>query len=356
LRDVLATDLFGSGADRPPATAEPDAESHREARLRAVAARPASRGAVRVADRRSGVALRRRVRRLIWGAAGAASPPATRYERAVDTELDRPLPGVIRTDRLVVRQRYRVDSRIELHFPRGRPRGFVIVHAGHDAGVQAARWPLLEMLARRGYLIAMADMPLHGWNPRPEVRTSRYGALVLTTHDLLALVDGVRGRLLRFFLDPIVATVDVAQRLGFRTVDMVGLSGGGWTTTLAAAVDPRIRRSYPVAGSVPTYLRSEPRNQGDVEQILPALLRRADYQDLYILGALEAGRRQLQVLNAGDPCCYAVREPPTYVAAVQRAVRRARGGTFELRIDRSTEHTISAAASELIVRDLTAGS
>lgn len=31
----------------------------------------------------------------------------------------------------------------------------------------------------------------------------------------------------------------------------MGLSGGGWTTTLAAALDPRIDLSIPIAGSIP---------------------------------------------------------------------------------------------------------
>lgn len=32
---------------------------------------------------------------------------------------------------------------------------------------------------------------------------------------------------------------------------MVGLSGGGWTTTDYSALDPRITLSLPVAGSLP---------------------------------------------------------------------------------------------------------
>jgi hypothetical protein len=34
---------------------------------------------------------------------------------------------------------------------------------------------------------------------------------------------------------------------------MFGLSGGGWSTTIAAALDPRITLSVPVAGSVPKF-------------------------------------------------------------------------------------------------------
>ena len=38
---------------------------------------------------------------------------------------------------------------------------------------------------------------------------------------------------------------------------MAGLSGGGWTTTIASALDPRIVLSFPVAGSVPFAMRDE---------------------------------------------------------------------------------------------------
>ena len=36
---------------------------------------------------------------------------------------------------------------------------------------------------------------------------------------------------------------------------MLGLSGGGWSTTLASAVDPRIQLSFPTAGSIPFDLK-----------------------------------------------------------------------------------------------------
>jgi hypothetical protein len=41
--------------------------------------------------------------------------------------------------------------------------------------------------------------------------------------------------------------------LGYKHVVLVGLSGGGWTTTVTAAVDPRIKLSIPIAGSVPKW-------------------------------------------------------------------------------------------------------
>ena len=48
---------------------------------------------------------------------------------------------------------------------------------------------------------------------------------------------------------------------------MAGLSGGGWTTTLVGALDPRIDRLYPVSGSLPMHLRRTLKSDlGDWEQ------------------------------------------------------------------------------------------
>ena len=57
---------------------------------------------------------------------------------------------------------------------------------------------------------------------------------------------------MRFFLEPIVLTINYAtQVLGYKQIVMMGLSGGGWSTTIAAAIDPRIQLSMPTAGSIP---------------------------------------------------------------------------------------------------------
>jgi hypothetical protein len=85
---------------------------------------------------------------------------------------------------------------------------------------------------------------------------------------------------------------------------MVGLSGGGWTTNLLAAIDERIKYSFSVAGSMPLYYRSDA-SMGDIEQFLPELYRDiAGYPDLYVLGAYGKGRKQVQILNRKDDCCF----------------------------------------------------
>src|SRR5438445_13772028 len=96
---------------------------------------------------------------------------------------------------------------------------------------------------------------------------------------------------------------------------MSGISGGGWTTHLYAALDPRIKESFPVAGSLPSYLRTGACGSfetGDYEQnpAVSSIVSHfynniASYLDLYILASYGEGRKQIQILNQYDACCFA---------------------------------------------------
>lgn len=110
---------------------------------------------------------------------------------------------------------------------------------------------------------------------------------------------------LRFFLEPEIVSLNyLLKENNYQNINMVGLSGGGWTTNLLTAIDDRIKYSFSVAGSMPLYYRYGG-SMGDVEQYLPDLYRHiAGYPDLYILGAYGKGRKQVQILNRNDDCCF----------------------------------------------------
>jgi hypothetical protein len=110
---------------------------------------------------------------------------------------------------------------------------------------------------------------------------------------------------LRLFLDPTIVSLNyLLGKYKYKRVDMVGLSGGGWTTNLISAVDDRIKYSFNIAGSIPLYYRVGG-SIGDIEQFLPQMYRDiAGYPDLYILGAFGDGRKQVQILNRQDNCCF----------------------------------------------------
>src|SRR5205823_7950811 len=132
-----------------------------------------------------------------------------------------------------------------------------VFHAGHEWGgfkeddvkvSNSGNEPglVIPKLLKEGYSVLAFSMPIYSPEPFPQVSvfwtTNR---LTLTSHaDLFSYLEGP----LRFFLEPIVVSLNYVQdRYSYRNLYMTGLSGGGWTTTVYPALDPRIERSYPVA-------------------------------------------------------------------------------------------------------------
>jgi cephalosporin-C deacetylase-like acetyl esterase len=139
----------------------------------------------------------------------------------------------------------------------------------------------------------------------------------------------------------------------FDRISMVGLSGGGWTTTLAAAVDPRIEYSFPVAGTYPMFIKLEKpkKNYGDFEQSYPPLYKEVNYLDMYILGAVGKNRLQLQLLNLQDPCCFDGKDFEKYESVIKTRVGKFTAGRFDIFSDTAnTQHSISQIALEEIFK------
>eukprot|EP01052_Picozoa_sp_SAG31_P022366 SAG31_NODE_1776_length_7300_cov_10.281905_2_plen_185_part_00 len=112
---------------------------------------------------------------------------------------------------------------------------------------------------------------------------------------------------MRFFLEPIILTINYAvEVLGYERIVMMGLSGGGWSTTVAAAVDPRIQLSMPTAGSIPCEFKH---TSWDYEQwgacgVDNVKKWPANYTEMYVMAALEPSRTSVQIIHEHDPCCF----------------------------------------------------
>jgi len=133
---------------------------------------------------------------------------------------------------------------------------------------------------------------------------------------------------IKFFLQPVILTINYALHAGYDRVVMIGKSGGGWTATLAAALDPRIYLSFPIAGAIPLDMRVHhpggPSDVGDFEQRPRETsdrlwyLNAANYTQLFGLATLdERGARtraSVQVLHEDDPCCFGGKIPGTSIS------------------------------------------
>lgn len=118
------------------------------------------------------------------------------------------------------------------------------------------------------------------------------------------------GSPMKYFLEPVAAYLNYLTSRSiqdsfpqYTDYNMVGFSGGGWTAAIYPAIDTRIRLSISVAGSIPLFLRSG-KAIGDLEQTLEGFYSIAGYPDLYVMSSYSAGRRQIQVQNRRDWCCF----------------------------------------------------
>lgn len=261
-----------------------------------------------------------------------------------------------RIDRLTITMKHGVTADAYYMRPVDANGDLVVFMMGHF-GHLMWRKDTIGRFVEAGYTVVGIPMPLSGTNNQPVVNSTEFGTFKLEHHDQFGYLETAEFSPIQYFLEPPAAAVNYAQRHGdYETTAMVGISGGGWTTTLYAAVDPRIERSYPVAGSHPMYLRRLPPTDGDTgdyEQSVPGLYRTANYLELYVLGSVGEGRKQIQILNQYDPCCFAGAAPQTYAPAVERTVDRIGAGEYQLYLDAShRDHQISEEAMAIIHEDI----
>ena len=264
----------------------------------------------------------------------------------------------------------------------------VIYHSGHRPTVDhwAGGHDVVNLALAEGFTVLVMDMPLYGWNTNNTIKLANEGETITINNNpklrpaphedmfqklVPALPDGT---IFRFFLDQIVQGINYfLQTNPGADVAMVGISGGGWTTTLASAVDVRIKRSFPVAGSYPLYCRTSPfaAFSHDIEQYYDPLFREADsngdgitdtaagvasWLEIYALGGYGPGRRQVQILNYYDTCCFFGGAFKTYTNFIASLVHNLGQGVWDFYSDTTlTNHWISSNAINQVIMPGLAG-
>lgn len=254
---------------------------------------------------------------------------------------------------MIVRLPHGFTSSIAVSVPKAPNGALVIYHTGHEGFTNRDRAAIRTYLGA-GYTVWRLNLPLIGQQPSGvTVTLPSFGALTVREHRQMAYLDEItEGHPLRYFVEPLIAAVNQAEEMGYSPIFATGLSGGGWVTILAAALDPRIAASYPVAGGLPLSLRFDRprRNWGDWEENLPELFRIASFEDLSILGA--AGRSQIQVLNEYDICCYNDARYLDFAPAIQAVVQQL-GGHFAIYWAKGEFlHRANPAALKVILADM----
>jgi hypothetical protein len=287
----------------------------------------------------------------LWGEPQLPGTQPASVIKAIIDERYNDITSLQQINKLVVKMEFGLESNVYLFLPKQHNGDVLLYHQGHGGDFYKSKIQIGEFL-HNGYAVAAFSMPLLGMNNKPMVDVPRFGNLTLSKHDHLKVLTPAKGHPIKFFIEPIVVVLNyLSKKYDDAQIIMAGISGGGWTTTLAAAVDVRIEKSFPVAGSYPIYLRSNSgRDWGDYEQTAPEIYSIANYLELYILGSFGAGRKQVQLINQFDACCFAGLKWETYVNIVRGRVFDLGAGEYDLFLDDSHhEHMVSPAAMAFIV-------
>lgn len=300
---------------------------------------------------KSVVAKRRALIRYIWSGDGLPSKKLPgKVEKGItdDRYAELHKTNLKQIDKLTIDMDYGLNSIVYHFIPREANNKLFIYHQGHRGDFVQGKGTIKALLDK-GYSVMALSMPLLGMNNQPVVDLERFGRFHLVKHDHMKLLKSP----IRFFVEPIVVAINYGKKLEYGPVKMIGISGGGWTTTVCAAVDTRIRHSYPVAGTLPFYLRSDSqRDWGDYEQNMPDLYNIANYLELYVLGAFGKGRVQIQLLNQYDSCCFAGIKYRTYEHTMREVMRSLGKGKFDTFLDSShKDHMISAETLKIVFRN-----
>lgn len=248
---------------------------------------------------------------FIWGAGGF---PSNKLPSSVVLNVASPVSGLnnlLRVDQINISMDAGQQGLAYHYIPARQNSRLVVVHHGHactfnddpsfaDIGYGMQR--TINGLLVDGYSVLTVYMP--------HMNPFDCGSV---SHDALfnnPQYAPASGSPMQYFLEPVAVSLNYLKTRSaadgfpvYQDFSMVGLSGGGWTTTVYAAIDPTIKYSIPVAGTMPLYNRAGG-SVGDTEQFLDAFYQIAGYPDLYVLGSYGYGRKQVWLLNRRDNCCF----------------------------------------------------
>jgi hypothetical protein len=190
-----------------------------------------------------------------------------------------------------------------------------VFHQGHDGSpfAHARSNAIISRMLDDGYDVLVLCMPGMAWNRIENLRIKTWdgrgflAGLHENHHGLFAMIDTGAGHFVKFFIAPVVSSIDFAVgEQAYDAILMAGHSGGGWTTTLAAALDVRIDHSISYAGTLPYFAKHKPKDLGDPEQYDSAFYRDFPYPVLYELASWGARKHRIhyQLYSTEDQCCF----------------------------------------------------
>jgi len=295
---------------------------------------------------------REQLRDFIWKNSKSGESD-TVLERSIIDERYSKLQNLKQIDKISILMEHGINSKSYLFLADESNNELVIYHQGHDGdfflGINT-----IKFLLDNNYNVLAFSMPLHGMNDKPIVDIPRIGKMELFLHQQLGMLDNENFSSIKFFVEPIFTALDIVEEeYNFNQFHMIGISGGGWTSTIYPAIDDRISKSFSIAGGLPLALRTSFEDKGDYEQVLPEMYRLVNYSEMFVLASNGEDRKYVQIFNKFDPCCYAGEKHEMYSKMIKTKVESLGEGYFESYTDVThKEHKISNYALKIILEEI----
>ena len=290
--------------------------------------------------------------KYIWKDQMPTELPISITENFVDDNFS-DLENLKQLDKITIEMEHGVNSIAYFFIPHEQNNKLIIYHQGHDGDFLLGK-NTIQFFLKNGYSIVAFSMPLKGMNSQPVIETSDFGPIKFVSHKQFTLLESSKFSPMKYFIEPIVLSLNfIDKNYDYDSYNMIGISGGGWTTIIYSAIDERISQSYSVAGSYPLHLRYETKNLGDYEQTNPNIYRISNYLELYTMSSSGDNRKLVQLFIYNDPCCFQAElyEKFPYSNVIQdRLEILGNEGDFSVFLDNSTnKHEISDRVLNLIL-------
>jgi len=288
----------------------------------------------------------------------------TNYSTNIQDNLFSDIDSLLQINSYVVEMNYEMNSISYLFLPKISNDKLIIYHQGHTSS--SLRGPdshsfeqdkeIIETFLDNDYSVLIFSMPGQGMNNEPVVEVPNLGKITLNSHNHFKLIESKDLKPIKFFIEPVIITLNhIELNHNFESFNMIGLSGGGWTTIIISALDDRIKKSYSVAGSFPIWMRSDLSNFGDYEQTIPDFYQIANYEELYLMSSYGVGRELILFYNEFDPCCFSgdLYKKFPFKNIIQERLQILEKGQFDVIIDsKQNKHIVSDFTIDQILLSL----
>tara|TARA_B100000212_G_scaffold342572_1_gene330732 strand:+ start:9 stop:1190 length:1182 start_codon:yes stop_codon:yes gene_type:complete len=215
----------------------------------------------------------------------------------------------------------------------------------------------IKFFLSKGYDVLAISLPTLGLNPKPIVNIKNIGKVKIDAPYKISLIDQDDGsHFLRYFIEPVSELLDFTLTHNkFDDVAMIGIGSGGWVTTLAAASDLRIKKSFSVSGTLPIALLNKDfgKSNANYFEYVPSFYLRFNYLDLYLLSAHGINRSHNQIYIINDPRRFSGEAYKLYADDLKKMAKNLPNTEFDFYKDSSTfENNISKESLEFIYQKL----